>query len=441
MKSSHNLATMQTTFDEDNLVANAGLAAPAALAQRLGLVEVIDERVKLPPDAARRAHCGAKAMTVVGAMLAGGDSIDDTDVLRSGAALELFDQTRAPSTIGTWLRGFSWATVRMADAASREVLARAWQTGLGPDLESELTIDLDSTICEVYGSAKQGARVGYTNVRGYHPLLATLAQTGEVLHARMRGGNAGSSRGAGSLVRETISRVRNAGAKGALTLRADSAFYSRAFIGACRDHDARFSVTAKLTKPIREAIEAIDESEWVEIPYPLEGGAEVAETTYTAFANTPEEIAPRLIVRRVRPAPGSQLSLYAVFDYHPILADRQGNTLELEADHRAHAVIELSIRDIKAGPLAHLPSGKFNANAAWLALAVLAHNLARWTLAAAGPGWRRATTQTLRKKLVAMPARLVHSARRLKLRAPANWPWRGAFEAAMVRIAAIPAPP
>jgi hypothetical protein len=264
MKSSHNLATMQTTFDEDNLVANAGLAAPAALAQRLGLVEVIDERVKLPPDAAGRAHCGAKAMTVVGAMLAGGDSIDDTDVLRSGAALELFDQTRAPSTIGTWLRGFSWATVRMADAASREVLARAWQTGLGPDLESELTIDLDSTICEVYGSAKQGARVGYTNVRGYHPLLATLAQTGEVLHARMRGGNAGSSRGAGSLVRETISRVRNAGAKGALTLRADSAFYSRAFIGACRDHDARFSVTAKLTKPIREAIEAIDESEWVE---------------------------------------------------------------------------------------------------------------------------------------------------------------------------------
>ncbi len=213
MRSSHNLATMQITFDEDDLVANAGLAAPAALAQRLGVAEVIDGRVKLPSGAAGRANCGARAMTVVGAMLAGGDSIDDTAVLRSGAGTELFDQTRAPSTIGTWLRGFSWATVRMADAASREILARAWQAGLGPDLGSEMTIDLDSTICQVYGTVKQGARVGYTNVRGYHPLLATLAQTGEVLHARMRGGNAGSARGAGSLVRETISRVRNASAQ------------------------------------------------------------------------------------------------------------------------------------------------------------------------------------------------------------------------------------
>jgi hypothetical protein len=440
MRSSHNLTTMETTFDEDNLVANAGLAAPAALAQKLSIAEVIDERVKLPEGVANRAHCGTKAMTVIGAMLAGGDSIDDTDVLRSGAAPELFDQTRAPSTIGTWLRGFSWAAVRTADAASREVLARAWQAGLGPDLQADLTVDLDSTVCEVYGTSKQGAKFGYTKVRGYHPLLATLAQTGEILHARMRGGNAGSSRGAGSLVRETISRMRNAGAAGALMFRADSAFYSRAFIGACRDHDARFSVTAKLTKPIREAIEAIDESDWVEIPYWLQGGADVAETTYTAFTNTAEEITLRLLVRRVRPAPGSQLALDVVFDYHPILTDRHGEMLELEADHRAHAVVELSIRDLKAGPLAHLPSGKFNANAAWLALAVLAHNLARWTLAAAGPAWRRATTQTLRAKLLTMPARLVHSARRLKLRAPTNWPWRGAFEAAIVRIAAIPAP-
>ncbi|CAN5908031.1 IS1380-like element ISMsm10 family transposase [soil metagenome] len=364
MRSSHNLATMQTTFDEDNLVANAGLAAPAALAQKLGVVEVLEERVKLPEGVAGGANCGTKAMTVIGAMLAGGDSIDDTTVLRSGAATELFDQSRAPSTTGTWLRGFSWGTVRMADAASREILTWALQAGLGPDLESELTIDLDSTICQVYGTSKQGARVGYTKVRGYHPLLATLADTGEVLHARMRGGNAGSARGTDSLVRETISRVRNAGAQGSLTFRADSAFYSRAFIGACRDHDARFSVTPRLSRSIREAIEAIDESEWVEISYPLQGGAEVAQTTYTALAGTLDEITLRLIVRRVRPAEGSQLALYADFDYHPILTDRHGEMLELEADHRAHAVIELSIRDLKAGPLAHLPSGKFNANAA-----------------------------------------------------------------------------
>jgi hypothetical protein len=168
-------------------VAYAGLAAPAALAQRLGLAKLIDRRVKLPADAVGRANSGAKAMTVVGAMLADGDSIDDTDVLRSsGAAEELFDDTRAPSTVGTWLRGFNWAAVRMLDAVLRTALGRAWQAGLGPDLDDDLTIDVDSTICETYGTAKQGAKFGDTGARGYHPLLATLAATGEVLHARMR---------------------------------------------------------------------------------------------------------------------------------------------------------------------------------------------------------------------------------------------------------------
>lgn len=440
MRSSHTLAAIETTFDEDNLVPNAGLQVPAALAQKLGVAELVDERVKLPKGVAGRANSGTKAMTVIGAMLAGADSIDDVDVLRAGAAPELFDQIRAPSTIGTWLRAFNWASVRMLDAVSRGVLARAWQAGLGPELDADLTIDLDSTVCEVYGVKKQGAKFGYTKVRGYHPLLATLAGTGEVLHARMRGGNAGSARGAASLVRETISRVRDAGATGALTLRADSAFYSKTFIRACRDHDARFSVTVKQLKPIKEAIAAIPDADWVPIDYWLEGGADVAETTYTAFKNTKDQVELRLIVRRVRPTPGSQLALDVVFDYHAILTDREGEMLELEADHRAHAVVELAIRDVKAGGLAHVPSGKFNANAAWLALAILAHNLARWSLAAAGAAWQHATTETLRTKLVAMPARLVHTARRIKLRAPTNWPWREAFENALARIAAIPAP-
>lgn len=440
MRSSHTLARVETTFDEDNLVPNAGLQVPAALAQKLGVAELVDERVKLPEGVAGRANCGTKAMTVIGAMLAGADSIDDVDVLRAGAAPELFDQIRAPSTIGTWLRAFNWAAVRMLDAVSRGVLARAWQAGLGPELDADLTIDLDSTVCQVYGTAKQGAKFGYTKVRGYHPLLATLAGTNEVLHARMRGGNAGSARGAASLVRETISRVRDAGATGALTLRADSAFYSKTFIRACRDHDARFSVTVKQLKPIKKAIAAIPDEAWVPIDYWLEGGADVAETTYTAFKNTKDEITLRLIVRRVRPTPGSQLALDVVFDYHPILTDRHGDMLELEADHRAHAVVELAIRDVKAGGLAHVPSGKFNANAAWLALAILAHNLGRWSLKAAGAAWEHATTETLRTKLVSMPARLVHTARRIKLRAPTNWPWREPFESALVRIAAIPAP-
>lgn len=440
MRSSHKLVQVETTFDEDNLVPNAGLQVPAALAQKLGVAELVDERVRLPKGVAGRANCGTKAMTVIGAMLAGADSIDDTDVLRTGAAPELFDQIRAPSTIGTWLRGFNWAAVRMLDAVSREVLARAWQAGLGPDLDADLTIDLDSTVCQVYGAKKQGAKYGYTKVRGYHPLLATLAGTNEVLHARMRGGNAGSARGAASLVRETISRVRNAGATGALTLRADSAFYSKTFIAACRDHDARFSVTVKQLKPIKQAIAAIPDEDWVPIDYWLQGGADVAETTYTAFKNTRDEITLRLIVRRVRPTPGSQLAMDVVFDYHPLLTDRDGDMLELEADHRAHAVVELAIRDLKAGGLAHVPSGKFNANAAWLALAILAHNLGRWSLKAAGAGWQHATTETLRTKLVSMPARLVHTARRIKLRAPTNWPWREAFENALARIAVIPAP-
>jgi hypothetical protein len=441
MRSSHSLAAIETTFDEDNLVANAGLLAPGALAQKLGVAELVDTHLKLPADAVGRANGGTKAMTVIGAMLAGGDSIADVDILRAGAGGELFDQGRAPSTIGTWLRGFIWASVRMLDAVSRQVLARAWQAGLGPQLDADLTVDFDSTIRQTYGIGKQGARFGYTGVRGYHPLLATLAGTGEVLHARMRGGNAGAARGAGSFVRETISRIRHAAATGTLTFRADSAFYSRAFVTACRDHDVAFSATVKTgIAAIRRAIAAIDDDAWTPIPYWLDDGADVAETTYTAFKGTKDAVELRLIVRRVRPTPGSQLAMDVVFDYHAILTDRDGELLEIEADHRAHAVVELAIRDLKAGGLAHVPSGIFAANAAWLALAVLAHNLGRWTLAAAGEEWSKATTETLRTKLVSMPARLVHTARRLKLRAPTNWPWRDAFETALARIATIPAP-
>src|SRR5665811_1457720 len=193
MKASHNLAGVSVTFDEDRLIPNAGLVAPALLVQRLGIAGLVDARVKLAagPGAA---FCGAKAVTVVGAMLAGGDSIDDVDVLRAGAAPELFDDTRAPSTIGTWLRAFKWSNVRQLDAVARETLVRGWQAGLGPaDLAAPLTIDIDSSVCQTYGINKQGAKFGYTNVRGYHPVLATCADTGEVVHARMRGGNAASA--------------------------------------------------------------------------------------------------------------------------------------------------------------------------------------------------------------------------------------------------------
>jgi len=441
MKASHNLAGVSVTFDEDRLVPNAGLVVPALLVQRLGIAGLVDARVKLAKGP-RSGSCGAKAVTVLGAMLAGGDSIDDVDVLRAGAAPVLFDQVRAPSTMGTWLRAFTWSNIRQFDVVTRQTLVRAWAAGLGPtDLAASLIIDIDSSVCQTYGINKQGAKFGYTKVRGYHPLLATLADTGEVVHSRMRGGNAASARGAKTFTAETLSRVRAAGATGELTVRADSAFYSRHFVGACRAADARFSVTVRQDTAIRAAIAAIPEAAWTPIPYWMDGGADVAEVPYTAFkSNKPDAVEVRLIVRRVRPTPGSQLALDVVFDHHALVTDRDGDTLALEADHRAHARVELVIRDLKDGPLAHLPSGKFTANAAWLGLAVLAHNLGRHTLTAAGADWSAATVGSLRRKLLTMPARLVSSARRLRLRAPANWPWADALTSALTAIRAIPAP-
>ncbi|MDQ3430654.1 MAG: IS1380 family transposase [Actinomycetota bacterium] len=440
VKASHNLAAVAVTFDEDNLVPNAGMTLGGVLAQRLAIAATVQRRVRLDRDRPGAANCGAKAVTVLGAMLAGADCIDDVDVLRAGAAPDLFDDVRAPSTIGTWLRAFKWSNVRELDAVCRETLKAAWAAGLGPtDLSAPLTIDIDSSICQTYGPAKQGAKFGYTKVRGYHPLLATIAETGEVVHVRMRGGNAASARGAASFIRETVARIRDAGATGPLTLRADSAFYSKAVLRACRNAGVKFSVTVRMDQRVRAAIDAIGDHAWTPIPYWLDGGADVAEIDYTCFSGR-DAMDVRLIVRRVRPTPGSQLALDVVFNYHALVTNRDGATLTLEADHRAHAGVELVIRDLKAGALNRCPSGKFNANAAWAVLAALAHNLGRWILAAAGPDWRDATVDTLRRKLIVMPARLVRSARRWRLRTPTNWPWRHAYQHAHAVIAAIPPP-
>ena len=439
MKASHNLARVSVSFDEDNLVPNGGLVVAGLLAQKLGVAELVDEHVSLSGEGS--GNGGAKALTVIGSALAGGDCIDDVDVLRAGATPQLFDQVRAPSTVGTWLRLFIWASVRQLDRVTRELLRRAWAAGLGPDLDADLTIDLDSTVCETYGLAKQGGqRFSYKKgVRGYHPLLASLADTGELLHARLRGGNAASGRGAASFVAETIARVRDAGARGGLTLRADSGFYAGAVVSACRRAGVAFSVTARKNTAIRKAIDAIADDAWTPIPYWIDGGADVAETTYTAFAGTDHKVTCRLLVRRVRPTPGSQLAMDVVFDYHAILTDRDGPLLTVEADHRRHAVVEHVIDDLKhhAG-LAHLPSGRFAANAAWLALIGVAYNLGRWTALAAGLG--RVTTKTLRLTIIATPARLVHRSRQRRLRMPTDWPWTDAIRAALTRFALMPAP-
>jgi hypothetical protein len=441
VRANHDLSRVSTTFDETNLVPNAGLLPAAVLAQRLDLAGLVEQRLQL---AEHGANSGAKALTVIGSMLAGGDSIDDTAVLRAGAASALFDATRAPSTVGTWLRAHKWSNVRQLDAVSRELLARLWAAGAGPaDLAAPLTIDLDSTIVEVHGRAKQGAAFGYTKVRGYHPQLATCAQTGQVLMSRLRGGSAGAARGAKSFLTETISRVRDAGASGQLTVRADSAFYSKAVISTAEKFDVRFSITARQDKRIRAAIEAIDDSAWQPIPYwlstPEVSGADIAETPFTVFASDKKHTRQvRLIVRRVRPTPGSQLALFTAWDYHAFITDRDLPLAELEADHRRHAVVEQTIAELKSAGLAHLPSGSFMANAAWLALTVMAHNLGRAVGQLAGQELEKATAATLRRTVFTTPGRLVHSGRRRHLRLPASWPWAEAINTALTKIGAIP---
>ena len=323
---------------------------------------------------------------------------------------------------------------------SRELLSRAWAAGGGPG-DGPLTIDLDSTICETYGLAKEGARHhGYTGQRGYHPLLAIAAGTGDVLMSRLREGRANTVRGAAHFLRETVGRVRHAGATGQLTVRADSGFYAHALVVVCRKMDVRFSITIRQHARLRELIEAIPEEDWTPVPYWIDGGADVAETTYTPFQGESEAAPVRLIVRRVKPTPGSQLALFASYSYHGFITDRDGETLELEADHRRHAEIENAIRDLKHGVgLNHLPSGRFPANGAWLAVQVLAHNLARWT-ARIGLGEQVVTTKTLRRRFFSLAGRLTLSARRLTLHLPKHWPWETQLSRALARLRALPLP-
>ena len=370
---------IQIAFDDHRLVNNAGLLLPATLAQRVGL-QLVDRYLDLDLGGAPgRANTGDKLMTLVASALAGGDCIDDADALRSGGTARVLGFTaKAPSTLGTFLRSFRWGHVRQLDRVSRELPARAWAAGGGPG-DGPLTIDLDSTICETYGLDKEGARHhGYTGKRDYHPLLAVAAGTGDVLMSRLREGRANTARGAAHFLRETVSRVRYGGVRGQLTVRADSGFYTHAVVSACREVDVRFSITVRQRASLRDLIEAIPEEDWTPIPYWMDGVADVAETTYTPFQTESDAAPVRLIVRRVKPTPGSQLALFARYSYHSFITDRDGEMLELEADHRRHAEIENAIRDLKYGVgLNHIPSGRFAANAAWLAAQAMAHNLAR----------------------------------------------------------------
>ena len=404
------------------------------MAQHLGLGDLFDRHVDLG-DARGRANVGDKAMTVIHSALAGGDSIDDCDALRAGSTgAVLGHAVLAPSTVGTFLRSFTWGHARQLDRVAAELLARAWRAGAGPG-EAPVTIDIDSSIHETYGLHKQGgAKFTHTKVRGYHPLYAVIAGTADVVHCRLRGGNANSGRGAAGFVTETVNRVRAAGASGPLTLRADSGFYTRKVVDACRRAGVRFSITVKLNKALHKTIAAIPDDAWVPIPYFLDG-ADVAETSYRPFGKKAPLV--RLIVRRVKPTPGSQLALFVDYCYHAFITDRDGDTLELEADHRRHAVVEDAIRDLKYGVgLNHLPSGRFGANAAWLTLNVIAHNLARW-VSRLGLGETLIATDTLRRRHLRTPGRITRSARKLTLHLPTRWPWAEQFTNALARLRTV----
>ena len=256
--------------------------------------------------------------------------------------------------------------------------------------------------------------------------------------SRLREGGANTAH----FLRETVGRVRYGGARGQLTVRADSGFYAHTVVAACQEVGVRYSITIRQHKSLRNLIEAIPEADWAPIPYWMDGAADVAETTYVPFQSESDAAPVRLIVRRVKPTPGSQLALFASYSYHGFITDRDGDTLELEADHRRHAEIENAIRDLKYGVgLNHLPSGRFAANGAWLAVQVLAHNLARWA-ARIGLGEQLVTTKTLRRRFFSMAGRLTRSARRLTLHLPQRWPWAEQTTPSLTALSATdPTPP
>jgi hypothetical protein len=416
-------------FDDERAVADAGIVLTATLARRLGIEALVDESVDLG-ERPGAANVGAKVMTLVSAMALGADCIDDCDLLRAGRTGQVLGhQVAAPSTLGTFLRAFTFGHVRQLDRVLGDTLTRAWAAGAGPG-EGRLVVDVDSFVGEVHGRLKQGTAFGYTRQRGYHPLLATRADTGEVLHIRLRKGSANTSRGMLRFCDELIARVERAGATGPKLLRADSGFWSGKTFDRLDRAGWQFSIGVRLQPHVRAAIEQIDEAAWTTLEdYPPTSIAQIAETKLGDR---------RLVVRRVRTL-DRQGELLPSWELFPFATNRTEPLAVVEAEHRQHAVVELCIRDLKDQALAHFPSGKFTANAAWTVIACLAHNLLRWVGVLGLPGQTIRAARTLRRRLLALPGRLTRTARRWTLHLPARWPWQDAFVEALTRIRALPA--
>jgi Transposase DDE domain group 1 len=456
---SHARRAISVRFDDPNLVSCAGLVPVMALADRCGLARLLTERLTI--TAKGGANAAAKVLALVAGMVAGADSIDDMDLLRHGGMARLFAGIRAPSTLGTFLRCFTFGHVRQLDAVAAGLLTRlAAATPVLPDADQLVFVDLDDTVRQTYGYAKQGAGRGYTGVKGLNALLAVVSTPMSaplIAATRLRRGATNSARGAAKLLADALATLRRCGAAGLVIVRADSAFYGYDIVAACRRAGARFSVTARLTPTVIRAITSIDDHAWTPIRYPNAiydedeqrwvSDAEVAEIGFTAFTNRrkSQHVTARLIVRRVRRLnpkhiPTGQSEMFAVYRYHAVFTDSPESMLAAEATHRDHAIVEQVIAELKNGPLAHLPSGRFAANAAWLACAAMAHNLTRAAGALAGNRHRRTRTATIRAQLIATPARLAHSAHHQVLHLPREWPYEPGLDELFRRALHDPLP-
>ncbi len=477
MKLSHTLTRTSAIFDDPNLVSSAGLVPVLSLADRAGLRRLADEHLSVPTD--KGANAGLKVASLVAGMVAGADSIDDMAVLRHGGMGRLFARAYAPSTLGSFLRAFTFGHVRQLDAvAARFLLSVTRLVGLSAAVPGPVAggdqagaggyafVDVDDTIIEVHGHAKQGAGFGYTRVRGLNALIATLTTDScapLVVAQRLRKGSCGSPRGAKRLVGDAVKTARRLlGPHRDILVRMDSAYYGRDAIHAAITGGAHVSVTVRATSPVKAAIAGIAEHAWTTIKYPDAifdeatgtwiSKAEVAEVPFTAFASKKaDQIPGRLVVRRIpdvnaeKKKAAGQGTLFDVWRFHAFFTtaptDGPGglDTVAMDQTHRGHAIIEQVHADLKGSALAHLPSGKFTANAAWLVLAVIAFNLTRTAAAlTATTDLVRATTATVRRKLIHVPARVASSARRITLHLPTQWPWHQAWTRLFDRVADPP---
>jgi hypothetical protein len=420
---------LRVCFDDERVVSDAGIALVATLASRLGIEALAGRLVRLRRDRPGAANAGRKVMALLFAMLLGADSIDDSGVLRAGRTRRLLGGwLPAPSTLGTFLRAFTFGHVRQLDALLGRALERAWKAGAGPG-DGRLVIDVDSFVGEVCGDRKQGAAYGYTKLLGYHPLLATRADTREALHIRLRKGSANTQKGIKRFCEELIARVERAGATGTKLLRADSGFWNTKVFKLLEKAGWQYSIGVRMIPTVQAAVEQIDEPCWQRIDYPAGGEAQIAETVYGGR---------RLIVRRTRLL-GDQAELFPDWRHFAFLTNRTDDLQTVEAEHRDHAVVEQVIADLKDQALAHFPSGHFHANGAWTVLAALAHNLLRWTQLLGLPDTTVRAARTLRRRLLQVPGRLTSHARGWTLHLPARWPWHGDYINALNRIRALPA--